>query len=388
MRPWGVLAAVSFANFLVALLHLGMAASGPLLRRELGLDPRELGLLLAAPPFGLMLGVFAWGVLVDRYEDRLVLAAAFVLTAAAIAGAAIAAAAGSVPWLLVALFLSGLCGSAAHPAGGRAVTQVFDAGRHGTVLAIRHTAVPLGGVAGGLLLPLGIDTIGIGATLGGVAAACLVSVAWTLHALPREDAHVLRAAVRSLEDPLRSAALWLLALGSGSLAFVQLGIASFLTIYLVDEAGFGVGAAAGVFAASQLLGAGGRVGLGVTSDRVRVRVLRAVAAAAAVGIVALLLLGNGVAGGVILAATLVLATSWNGVSVAAAAALSPEGRTGATLGMQTTVNSVACTIGPIIIGVCVAGPGWHAVFAVFASALLLSILSFTVLDRLPGRMHT
>jgi MFS family permease len=168
--------------------------------------------------------------------------------------------------------------------------------------------------------------------------------------------------------------MWLLAAGAGSLAFAQLGIGSYLTVQLVDEGGLRVAAAAAVFSAAQLLGAAGRVVLGLWSDRVgeRVVILIGVAVVADVLVLASAAVPGATAQGLLLAAALVVVTSCNGVVVAVAASLAPPGRTGATLGMQTTVNAFACSIAPVLLGLVLAGAGWSAFTWVLVAVLGLA----------------
>lgn len=374
-RAAAVLAAVAFANLAVAVLHFGLAAAAPLLRTELGLGTAGIGLLLSAPPLGLMLGTFVWGELADRLSERRVLTAAFVGFTASCLGASLAAGPQSLPVFGTLLLAAGAFGSAAHSAGGRAISAVFPPERHGLVLAIRHTAIPLGGAAGGVLVPSVAATAGLGAAVRVVVVLGALAAAGVALVIP--SSRLAGAAPREVPgpSPVRHRPLWLLAIGASSLAFVQLGVGSFLTLHLVEEAGISLAAAAAVFAATQLLGAIGRVALGFWSDRVasRIGMLRAVAVVTALLVGASAASGTDRAEGALLAAALVVVTSCNGVVVAAAASLAPAGRTGATLGMQTTFNAAACTIAPIILGAVLAAVGWSGVQAVLLAALALSL---------------
>jgi len=390
-RPWRVLGAVAFANLLVAMLHFGLAAAGPLLRREFDLDTAELGLLLAAPPLGLMLGTFLWGELSDRLEERLVLAGAFAGFAGSVAGAAWGAARSDPMALGIALLASGAFGSAAHSAGGRAISAAFPPRRHGFVLAIRHTAIPIGGALGGIVVPAtarssGFVPVLVGIALGGLLAAAIVALvlprSLRIGDLVEHDAPERAASARQA-SPLRDPRMWLLCIGCGSLAFVQLGIGSFLTVQLVDEAGFALGPAAAVFTGAQLAGAAGRIVFGVLSDRVgrRVGVLRWIAVAAGATMLPTVLGLGARVDAILFVAALVVVTSCNGVAVAAAARLAPTGRTGATLGMQTTANAAACTIAPVVLGALLHVGGWAAFAWAILGVLAVSVASLTVLLR-------
>ncbi|MCW2920142.1 MAG: Permease, MFS-type [Thermoleophilia bacterium] len=375
-RARRVLAAVAFANLVVAALHFGLAAAVPLLREQLDVSTAQVGLLLAAPPFGLMLGTFLWGELADRLDERRILTEAFVGFAAATAISAWAASQVLVVTFGGALFAAGLFGSAAHSAGGRAISAAYPPERHGFVLAVRHTAIPIGGALGGLFLQAAGRGWGLGPAIGCLALLGLVAAVGIARSLPDAvtvAAHELDVSFGA--SPLREFPLWLLAVGCAGLAFVQLGTGTFLTVHLVDEAGLSLGVAAAIYAAAQLLGASGRIVLGVASDRTRHRTtLLGAVAAVALAVVAVVAIAPWVrVEAVALVAVFVVTTSWNGVAMAAASDMAPDGRTGATLGMLTTANAGACTAAPIILGFVLEHGGWSPFTGTLAASLLVAL---------------
>jgi sugar phosphate permease len=383
-RHHAILAAVAFANFIVAALHFGLAASGPILRDELELDTSQLGLLLATPAIGLMLGTFLWGELSDRLRERHVLTIAFAGFAMSAAGAALLLDA-SVVAFGVAVLLSGAFGSAAHSAGGRAISASFPPERHGLVLSIRHTAIPIGGAVGGLVVPLIARESGIGRAVAIMAVLGAIACVGVWLTVPSDVA----LATGSAEpypvgrSPLREPAMWLLCIGGGSMAFVQLGIGAFLTTQLVGAAGRDLSVAVAIFTAVQVIGAGGRIVLGIWSDRRgdRVGVLRGLALAAALLLAPTLLGVSSLADGVLYALAVIAVTSSNGVSVATAASFAPAGRTGATLGMQTTWNAAAGAIAPILLGAVLEWAGWRGFEACVLAVLLVGLASLSILAR-------
>ncbi|MCB0879378.1 MAG: MFS transporter [Thermoleophilia bacterium] len=386
-RPWLVLGAVALGNLVVAALHFGLAAAAPVVRDQLDIGTAVLGLVLASPAIGLMLGTYGWGVLSDHTSERRVLTGAFVGFAAVTFAGASALSARDPLWFTIAILGSGLFGSAAHSAGGRAISAAFPVERHGLVLSIRHVAIPIGAALGGVVVPLTANAWGLPFTLfcagvAGVVAA--IGMAWLVPSSRSRAARAARAesAVRG-SSPLRLPRMWLLAAGAGSLAFVQLGIGSFLTVQLVDRADTRLAVAAGIFTIAQLAGAAGRIILGVVSDRARSRVdvLLAVAGAVGVLVIASMAAPGGMAPALLQAAALVVVTSCNGVVVAVAASFAPVGRTGATLGMQTTANALACSIAPIMLGVVLARSTWLAYELVLLAAVVVSLFA---LGRLRG----
>lgn len=384
-RPWSVLGAVALGNLVVAALHFGLAAAGPIVRDELDLGTAALGIVLASPAIGLMLGTYGWGLLADRTSERRVLAGAFVGFSVSTLAGAQAAAAGSTIAFTIAMLGSGLFGSAAHSAGGRAISAAFAPSRHGLVLSIRHVAIPVGAAIGGIVVPAVSLASGLATAVAGAAGlgACS-AIALTVFVPSSRSARAREARRREPArgiSPLRLPSMRMLALGAGSLAFVQLGIGSFLTVQLVDRAGVALSIAAAVFTASQLLGAVGRVVLGIVSDRVgnRVDVLVGVAVSVVVLVSASAVVGSTLGSVLLQALALVVVTSCNGVVVAVAASLAPAGRTGATLGMQTTANAFACSIAPIVLGAVLAAASWTAGTLVL---VVVSGISFATLMRL------
>src|SRR5205085_2547100 len=91
-----------------------------------------------------------------------------------------------------------------------------------------------------------------------------------------------------LARPLRDRQIWLLCLGSACFVAAQISILAFLVLFLHDHRGFSTGAAAGVFALTQVLGGLARIGVGRWSDRIGARIapLRRIVVAFAVAVAA------------------------------------------------------------------------------------------------------
>ncbi|MCW2927481.1 MAG: putative MFS-type transporter, partial [Thermoleophilia bacterium] len=193
-----MLLTIGMANALVAFVHFGLAAAGPVLRGGLDIGNAGLGWLLASAPAGLMFGTFAWGHLADQIGERRALTIAYSIATATLTGAALvggsiwrdSATLASSPWLLVLLCIllvaTGAAGSAAHSAGGRAIVEAFPPHMHARVLAIRHTFIPLGGTVGGVTMPSLLRHGGLGWALAGAALfAAALAVALSL-SVPRD----------------------------------------------------------------------------------------------------------------------------------------------------------------------------------------------------------
>jgi sugar phosphate permease len=364
---WVVLAVGMTAQASISALQLGLPAIAPEIREQYSLSLVGIGTVLAASTVGIILTLLAWGALADRIGARAVIGLGLSGAAAALLAAALTESASA---LVACLVVAGAFGSSANAASGRAVVEWFGPGQRGFALGLRHMSTPLGGAIAALLLPLAVHQGGIGAAMVGLAIACAVGALAAIVGLRRPDP---APGAGALDDPpptvgpLRDRAIWRLSLGTASVVLAQLSLLSFTALYLHEERGWSVGAAAGALALIQFGGAGARVLAGVWSDRLRLRIrpLRtlALAGAAATLLAAVLVPAPDGATALALVAAGVLTMAGNGISFAAAAEMAGPGRVGTALGLQNTVLFVAVAIAPPAFGLAVGALSWPAAFA-------------------------
>jgi len=370
----------------ISALQLGLPAVAPQLRDEFGLSLAATGALLAASTLGIIATLLAWGALADRIGERAVIGIG-------LGGAALALAAASrthtAPALGVCLVAAGAFGSSANAASGRAVVAWFDASQRGLALGLRHMSTPLGGALAAVSLPYVADRGGIGAALLALAGACLVGALAAVAGLRRAESHAAAPAPHAAPPgtgPLRDPEIWRLSLGTASVVLAQISLLSFLALYLHEERGWSVGAAALALGAVQIGGAASRVVAGAWSDRMgsRMRPLRALAlsGAASLGLAAALLGAPDAAAASALIVAGVLTMAGNGVSFAAAAEMAGPARVGTALGLQNTVLFVAVAVAPPAFGAAVGLTSWPAAFAL---AALCPLVGWLVLGPLAAR---
>ena len=150
----------------------GAAFLIPTLHTERGLDLAKAGLLSSMPSFGMVVTLIAWGYIVDRVGERIVLALGSALTAAA------AFAAASVHSLVAVgafLLLGGMAAASSNSASGRLVVGWFPPEQRGLVMGIRQTAQPLGVGLGALVIPRLAESHGVSVALLFPAVVCAVS---------------------------------------------------------------------------------------------------------------------------------------------------------------------------------------------------------------------
>ena len=347
---WVVLAIGCLGTAVVGILRQGLPALGPEFRDVFDLTLGQVGFVFGALAAGMTVGLVPWGALADRTGERPVLAGGLLLTAAALVLSALST---DFAVLLTGLFLSGLFAASATGATGRAVMGWFGRGERGFVLGIRQTAIPVGGAAAALSLPAIAIAAGLREALLTLAAFTLVAAVaggvW-LRDPPRTSAPPGFHAPPPTRDPR----IWRLGVGSGLFVMAQAAIIGFVVLFLHDEHGMGLGAAAAVLAAIQLASAVARIAVGRLSDRRgrRVAPLRGVGIAGA-ALVALAALLDAAPLGV-LVPLLVLGgaamSSWNGLSFTIAAEISGRAKAGTAMSFQNTLVSVFGTAAAPLFG--------------------------------------
>jgi MFS family permease len=266
--------------------------------------------------------------------------------------------------LYVLLFLSGAAGASVNAATGRAVMGWFDASQRGFALGIRQAAVPVGGLIGALVLPHftvphAYVFLGVLCLLGAAGGALLL----------REPGR-LPLEIEDVEWTVRDPRLWRLCTVSGLYVVAQMAVLSFVTLYLHDERGLTKGAAAAVLGLVQIGAVVLRVGAGRWSDRLGSRIVPlqriGLAMTATLGLATVLL----DAPLVLLVPAFVVAgaltMAWNGVAFAAVAELAGRARSGAALGIQQTVLSLAGVVAPIAFAAVVSAGSWHVAYGLAA----------------------
>jgi sugar phosphate permease len=373
-----------------AAYNQGLPALGPSLQARFHIGLTQTGVLFASVSAGVLVTLFAWGVLTDRVGERPVLAAG-------LAGAAGMLAVGALVtgfWPLSAVLVgAGMLGSCANAATGRAVMGWFSRAERGTALGIRQMATPLGGGLAALALPALAAAGGLRAALLGlsavVLAAAVASAVWirTPPAAGPDPAPAPGAggaagkagtaaeagttpAEGSGPPPVRDRRIWRLGTAGALIVAGQLSLVGYLTLFLHDQRGWSPGSAAGVLAVVQLGGAAVRVLAGRWSDRRGVRItpmrelalagtiLFALTAAVADGPAALLL--------PVLVVTGVVSMSSNGLAFTATGEIAGQARAGSAMGLQNTALFASGAVAPIVFGAIAEHVAWPAAYALLA----------------------
>ena len=366
------LSSTMFANVFIN----GAAFLIPTLHTERHLDLAHAGLLSAMPSLGMVTTLIAWGYVVDRFGERLVLALGSALTAAAAFGAA------STSSLLatgVLLFLGGMAAASSNSASGRLVVGWFPPDQRGLVMGIRQTATPLGVGLGALVIPRIAHSHGVASALLFPAVVCaLAAVISAIGVIdpPRPPRH--QAPAEHLANPYRvSSVLWRIHATSVLLVVPQAVLWTFALTWLIADRGWSPASAGILVTVAQLLGAGGRIAAGVWSDRVgeRLRPIRtiAIAAAAAMGLLALSDWFDSPVSVALMVIASVITVSDNGLAFTGIAEIAGPFWSGRALGTQNTSQHLASALCAPVFGGLIGAVGYPAAFALCALLPALAV---------------
>jgi MFS family permease len=344
----------------------------PLLHEQRSLSLAQAGLVASAPLVGLVLSLIAWGALADRRGERLVIASGLALTAVATVGAMF-----STGYVALGLFfvLGGVGAASTNAASGRVVVGWFAKDRRGLAMGVRQIAQPLGTTLAAVIVPTAAES-GIDAALAvpliavaPLAVICAIGI--------RNPPRPASAPALATANPYRgSGFLWRIHLVSVLLVVPQYTLALFGLLWLIAGQGWDPIGAGLVIGAAQFVGALGRIGAGVLSDRIgsRVRPLRWISLAAAASMLALAAAAAtqwSLAPLVLVVAT-TISVADNGLAFTSVAEVAGPVWAGRALGVQNTGQFVAAAaVGPVV-GVLITVLGYPLAFAASAVAPVLA----------------
>lgn len=363
------------ANAAVALI--------PYLTRDRDLTLGHAGALASASLLGTTVSLVAWGVVVDRWGERLTLTLGLVVTTAA--SLAAASAEGYLA-LAACWFVAGVGVASSNAAGGRLVVGWFPPERRGTAMGIRQAALPLGIGLTAVLVPTLVQATDLRTTLLTVAAldaATLVLCAMLVVDPPRRDRTAAALAGETASPYAGDRTLLRVHAASALLVVPQFTVWTFMLTWLITERSWGAAAAGALVAVTQLLGSAGRIGVGWWSDRVGSRLgpMRWVAVGAAASMLALGLLETTGAAVVLVVIASVVTVADNGLAFTAVAERAGPWWSGKALGVQNTGQYLVSAAVPPVIGVLITGAGYAWTFSLVA---LLPLLALPLVPREPS----
>jgi len=223
----------------------------PWLHEVRGMPLTQAGLFAAAPTFGMVLTLVAWGALADHFGERRVIAGGLALTALfAFAAASVR----GFDSLVILLILGGASAASTNAASGRVVVGWFPRPRRGLAMGIRQMAQPLGVAVAALVVPTLARRWGIWAPLllAGVATAVLALACAIGVTNPPRPVNPTMASAVAVNPYSQSRFLIRIHLVSALLVVPQFTLSIFGLIWLISGLHWGTTAAGAVIAAAQL----------------------------------------------------------------------------------------------------------------------------------------
>lgn len=337
------------------------------------------GLITNAPAFGILGALVAWGVLADRYGERLILGLGVGLAGALFAATAFV----EQTWaVIVLLALAGAAGSAAMVGGGRIVLRWFRPPERGVAMGLRQVSFTLGMAAAAFALPPMARDHGLPGVLllcSGVSLLAAVLAALFMADPPptasgQDDE---RAA-----SPYRQPALWRVHATSALHVVPQVVVSTYGVDCLVTTYGWDDVAAGRLFGVAAIGGAAIRIAAGRWSDRTGLRMRPLLLLTLwNLAVLALLVAGAYTAsalGVAMLVLASVMTVAGNGLAYLAAGELAGPGWAGKVLGTHNTIqNTVSLATTPLA-GALILGTGYWAGFAagLACAALSLPVIPF------------
>jgi sugar phosphate permease len=381
-RRWVALALGTFAQLASSSFLYGLPFLIPSLRASGHLSLASSGLLVAAPSFGLVATLIAWGAVADRYGERHVIALGLGLS-----GVLVCLAPLTHSDLELAL-LVGLAGAAAgsvSAASGRLIMGWFSARERGLAMGVRQSAQPLGVAVAALALPPLAASFGSRDALLMPGTLCVLAAALVIFFTsdpPRVAASIgsTTPGVSSRPpSPYRTSALWRVHASSALLVVPQFAVTAFAEEFLVSQRHWSAVAAGRALAVVGISGGLGRLVVGRWSDLLdsRLRPMRWIAIASALAMAAVGAATHAPIWLIVcaLGAASVISVVDNGLGFTATAELAGSAWAGRALGAQNTAQNVAGFLTPAFVGAIVDRSSYTVAF--FCCSIFPAVAIFT-----------
>lgn len=395
-QAWVILVVGVLSQMAATIAITGPAFLIPYMHTDLGYTLTQAGTVAAAPSFGLILTLIAWGAFADRFGERLAMTLGIALTALT-SGIAVALV-GSPVWMVLIIAASGAAAASVNSASGRVVMGWFPRHRRGLAMGIRQMSQPLGTSVAAVTVPPIAASGGFSAYLwfvvivtGVMAVICfgLVKDPPRAEAVPSPvvtstdagqpgptSARGESTASPATDNPYRmDSFLWRIHAVSALLVIPQFAFSTYGLIWLIANQHISVGIAGGIVAASQIVGAIGRLIVGGLSDRLgsRVGLMRVVAIAAVVFVAAIALTSltsMPIVATVVFILASAISVADNGLAFASVAEAAGPHWSGKAMGAQNTGQFVMSAL---------MGPGFGALITIFGYPLSFAFVAIAPL---------
>jgi len=364
---------------MVSLSVLSLGVMMPAVARDLGIDPKLIGVFAAITyAVAAVVALAAAGPIVKLGAVR-ISQVALLMAAVGLALNSVATVAATV----AAVFFIGMAQGPINPASAHVLSQRVPREYFGMVFSLKQTGVPIGFALAGIVFPLLLGWVGWrGASLVAAAAAVLAALMVELLRKSLDTRVSTGRSQTSIWQSIRFvlAHPQLRVLGWSAFIYVvaQHTFTFYLVTYLYQHCDLTIAQAGFLLAASQIVGTAVRLLSGGLGDRVpRMKLLGWTGIAMTAGCIATGLLPSDTPFWLIAVVVIgygSVVISWNGTSQAEFAHLSPPGETAAVAAVQTALAFSGSVAGPPIFALVASMISYRAAFLAVAALVLAAAI--------------
>ncbi|MEC7258156.1 MAG: MFS transporter, partial [Pseudomonadota bacterium] len=353
-----VLAVVTLVQALLSMAVLSAPSIAPVITSAYEIGVETVGYQISLIYLAASVGSFGSGVVVRRYGPARTSMVSLVMAAVGLA----LMATGVVGIAVVASVLIGLGYALTNPSAGQILDRHCGPEHRNFVFSLKQTAVPIGGIAAGLILPAlaeGVDwRMALAVPVCLCLLACLVVApfreSWDVGREP--NARFRGSVMAGIREVRQNPGLRSLAIVAFCFAAMQLSLMSYIVSTLVVDLGWTRVAAGGMTAAVQVCGAVGRLTWGGLADwwgrPMRVLLVIGLITTVAAGLMPLLKPDTPlVLVALLLAAFGFASIGWNGILLADIARHVPQAQVGSASGGVMATTFAGVVVGPAIFAV-------------------------------------
>jgi len=299
----------------------------------------------------------------------------------------------SIPMMIVSALIIGLGYGPVTPASSHILSRNTPVRMMSFVFSLKQTGVPLGGVMAGVIVPPLVISAGwenASIIIGAVCLSCTLLINPIRSQIDNDCQPARHISFQGVFRPLKMIVsyrpLLQLAIISFLYAGMQLCLVTYLVIYLTGDIGMAFIGAGLTLSAGQMAGTLGRVIWGILADKyLSPRLLLGILGIAmALGAVATASASSDWPSFVIVAVVILFgatAIGWNGVFLAEAARLAPDGQVGVATGGALFFTFSGVVLGPPVFAVVASGTNSYPLGYVFFATLTFICGIMAILSR-------
>ncbi|HSS66095.1 MAG TPA: MFS transporter [Gammaproteobacteria bacterium] len=386
------LVAMMLVQAMTMLAVVTMPVLAPALSADVGIDSYVIGLYQSSVFAGAAVLTLFSGSLVRRYGGVRVNQMSLVVAVTAL----LVALNGQTTTLLACALGVGMGYGLATPGASHVLARVSPAARRGLVFSLKQSAVPVGGMIAGLLIPPIADNFGWRPAVITVAVIIALAIICVQPLRDRLDDDRDPQFKLSVGAPwqavllvIRTPSLRPMAVVAFTFGAMQLCLFAFLVTFLVDRVTLSLVVAGAVFSVMQGAGVVARIVWGWLSDRLATS--RTLLTIIGVGIILSTLTANEMTPGwplftIMLVSAVMGATAvgWNGIYLAEVARVVSQEQVGAATGGVLMFTFIGIVVGPSTFGLLVQQTGAYTA----GFALMNAFVGIAVLMLLFGKNRT